>query len=271
MLDYAANATHYWPASKMRELHAQRCATLGFDPQDHLTEVFGPEIDIEGFWQRADENLRNGQVRLLFVADRLSPELRRIIEFLNSQMSLTEVLGVEVRQFSGRSGDQQLTTLVPRVIGQTEEAKDKKESRRQSGERLPVLEGEQFLDSLPVQTRDPFRTALEIGQAIGFDLRPYSSAKSRQIQFIVPGVPSPPVYLYSDGRNHVVLYVSLGRNHLELRDGAVNRRLRDMMSGMVSSRRGEIEVKKELGLHAQEIANSELRAILSLIFETLSR
>ncbi|MCH8148252.1 MAG: hypothetical protein IH987_09715 [Planctomycetes bacterium] len=44
--------------------------------------------------------------------------LRRIVEFLNSQMDPAEVLAVEIKQFTGDS----LKTLVPRVIGQTAEA-----------------------------------------------------------------------------------------------------------------------------------------------------
>ena len=38
-------------------------------------------------------------MRLLFVADQIPKELRRIIEFLNEHMSRIEVLGVEIRQY----------------------------------------------------------------------------------------------------------------------------------------------------------------------------
>lgn len=44
------------------------------------------------------------------------------MEFLNGQMDRAEVLAIEVRQFVGRG----LKTLLPRVIGQTAEAKQKK-------------------------------------------------------------------------------------------------------------------------------------------------
>jgi hypothetical protein len=43
-----------------------------------------------------------------------------VIEFLNERMTPTEVVGVEIKQYVGR--DKQ-TTLVPRVVGQTEQAK----------------------------------------------------------------------------------------------------------------------------------------------------
>ena len=59
---------------------------------------------------------------MVFVADVIPPELRRIVEFLNSQMDPAEVLAVEIKQFVGQG----LKTLVPRVIGQTSEAERKK-------------------------------------------------------------------------------------------------------------------------------------------------
>jgi hypothetical protein len=273
MLDYVANATVNWSDGLMRLKHQEACAKRDQDPVEHIRSVLGSEVDVERFWELADQNLRDGRIRMLFVADEIPASLLRIVEFLNSQMERADVLAVEVRQFIGTSQGQELRTLVPRVLGQTEAAKEKKSPRTQSGERLPVLEPEQFIDVLPIQAQGPFRAALEMGKDIGFQLRPYSTAGSQQIQFIVPGVPGSPVYLYSDGRKHFVLYVSLGRYHSKLREVDVNQRLRNMMTTMVPSRRGEIEVKVELGLQAQEIADSnaysELRSILSLIFETL--
>jgi len=63
-------------------------------------------------------------VRLIFVSDRIPDELRRIVEFLNEQMSQTEVLAVEIKQYV--SQDSSLRTLVPRIIGQTAKAQDSK-------------------------------------------------------------------------------------------------------------------------------------------------
>jgi hypothetical protein len=74
-------------------------------------------------------NLKAGKVRMVFVADEIPQELRRIVEFLNSQMSPADVLAVEIKQFTGQG----LSTLVPRVLGQTAEAQQRKgrtESRK---------------------------------------------------------------------------------------------------------------------------------------------
>jgi hypothetical protein len=55
----------------------------------------------------------------VFVSDLIPRELRRVIEFLNERMSPTEVVGVEIKRYIGQDN---LTTLVPRVVGQTEQA-----------------------------------------------------------------------------------------------------------------------------------------------------
>jgi hypothetical protein len=89
---------------------------------DKLESFLGEEQTPEAFWQAVKTNLQAGRIRLLFVADQIPSELRRIIEFLNRQMDPAEVLAVEIRQYVGQG----LKTLVPRVMGQTAEAEQKK-------------------------------------------------------------------------------------------------------------------------------------------------
>jgi hypothetical protein len=121
MLDYAANAQKYWSVERIRvmasyQYNGQEGADeaimklVGSEEEQDITSV------VESFWSKVEDNLRNGEVRLFFVADRIPGELRRIIEFLNEQMNKVEVLGVELPQFVG-SG---ISALVPRLIGQTE-------------------------------------------------------------------------------------------------------------------------------------------------------
>jgi hypothetical protein len=52
-------------------------------------------------------NLAAERIRLVFVADEISPELRSILEFLNRQMSETEVFGIEVKQYVDDEGERQ--------------------------------------------------------------------------------------------------------------------------------------------------------------------
>lgn len=123
MLDYAANGVVYWPAERLRSDFETRCAKEGKDADEVFRESLGDEIELERFWDEVEQNLRSGRVRLVFVSDLIPSELRRVIEFLNERMSPTEVVGVEIKQYVG-PGD--LTTLVPRVVGQTEQARVQK-------------------------------------------------------------------------------------------------------------------------------------------------
>jgi len=71
-------------------------------------------------------NLKAGRIRLLFVADQIPDELKRIVEFLNAQMDPAEVLALELRRFDGEG----LKTIVPVVYGRTEVARRSKGSVR---------------------------------------------------------------------------------------------------------------------------------------------
>lgn len=130
MLDYAANAVVHWAdgtmAQHFAETHSSSPGGAMAVLQEFLqlgdTTVEDAEARVLAWWEQADTNLRAGRLRLLFVADEIPSELRRIIEFLNEQMADTEVLGVEVRNFEG--GD--LRALVPRIVGLTEAARDRK-------------------------------------------------------------------------------------------------------------------------------------------------
>ena len=123
MLDYAANGVVYWPAERLRTDFETRCAREGRDAGEVFRESLGDEVELERFWDDVEQNLRSGRIRLLFVSDIIPPELRRVIEFLNERMSPTEVLDVEIKQYVGQGN---LTTFVPRVVGQTEQARAQK-------------------------------------------------------------------------------------------------------------------------------------------------
>ena len=124
LLEYAANGAHYWPGEQLRRLHEIACSGRGDDPDDVVRTLVGDDVQLDDWWSLVDSNLRSGRLRLVFVADVISRELRRIIEFLNEQMTVTDVLGVEIRQYVDQDGQYQ--ALVPRLIGQTEAARDAK-------------------------------------------------------------------------------------------------------------------------------------------------
>ena len=126
MLDYAANAVVYWPIETIRAQFEEQCRRQELEPEQVVSTFLGADADPEELWQKAKINLKAGRIRLVFVADEIPAELRRVVEFLNEQMDPAEVLAVEVKQYANQEG---LKALVPRVIGQTAEAQRKKSRR----------------------------------------------------------------------------------------------------------------------------------------------
>jgi hypothetical protein len=122
MLDYAANGSVFWTPGQLRGW---------FEDQDRkaaMEQLMGllnqpdgdPETAAEGFWQAVGTNLREGRIRLVFVADEIPASLRRLVEFLNEQMPRVEVLALEIRQY--RAGQGRAAAVVPRLVGQTARA-----------------------------------------------------------------------------------------------------------------------------------------------------
>jgi hypothetical protein len=122
MLDYAANAVVYWPIEQLQADFEETCRQEDTIPDERVQGLLGVEGDVFELWQRVKTNLQAGRVRMLFVADKIPSELRRIVEFLNRQMDPAEVLALELRQFQGEG----LKTIVPVLFGQTEEARTRK-------------------------------------------------------------------------------------------------------------------------------------------------
>jgi len=126
MLDYVANAVAYLTVDSIKAKFNQTCSEQALDPDIELQNFLDPNNSIDDFWQTVKTNLRAGKVRMLFVADEIPAELRRVVEFLNEQMDSAEVLAVEIKQYVGEG----LKTLVPRVIGKTTGAERTKGTAR---------------------------------------------------------------------------------------------------------------------------------------------
>lgn len=119
MLDYVAHASMFWDARTLSDRFAETCDTLGVSPEERLADLVGEEVDTREFWEDVEKNLRSKQIRLLFVADEVPGELKQVVEFLNEAMHDVDVLAIEVVQYVGEDE----TVFVPRLYGQTEEAK----------------------------------------------------------------------------------------------------------------------------------------------------
>jgi hypothetical protein len=119
MLEYAANGSVYWRTADIRKLLQARSAS-----SSDFLELFNKitDGDSDNYWSSVESKLSAGQVRLVFVADRIPNELRRLVEFLNERMPDVQVLALEVRQF--KVGDRRIA--VGEAVGNTMRSRDTK-------------------------------------------------------------------------------------------------------------------------------------------------
>lgn len=120
MFEYAANGHHYWDKHQLLEAARKSSAQMGYALDEAIAEL-SPDnsFDVDSYFERMQENLREGQLRLVFFLENSPYELRSIVDFLNKQMERTEVLLVEARQYE-LNGNR---IVVPRLFGYTEQAR----------------------------------------------------------------------------------------------------------------------------------------------------
>ena len=123
IVEYAANATELWKIEHVRKEAAEYWTKKGGNV-DEVTRAKFNEDNVEDFWKKVDENLGRGQIRLIVAADELRPEARRIIEYLNEEMSNATIYGLELRYYE----DESSRVIVPRLVGQTQAVADRKET-----------------------------------------------------------------------------------------------------------------------------------------------
>ena len=120
MMEYAANGHYYWTKDILRE-SAEKSATrnglsldesiLGLQPDDNLST--------DAFFQQIEDNLQQGQIRMVFFLEEAPMELKSVVDFLNKQMQRSEILIVEARQYSHDG----VLVVVPTLFGYTDEAR----------------------------------------------------------------------------------------------------------------------------------------------------
>jgi hypothetical protein len=148
MLDYAANGSVFWTPGQLRGWFE------GDDRQGAMERLMGlldpfegePEAVADAFWQAVGTNLREGRIRLVFVADEIPASLARLVEFLNEQMPRVEVLAVEIRQY--RQAGSSTGALVPRLVGQTARAQAAKEPAAPTARRSPPWTVDEVLETV---------------------------------------------------------------------------------------------------------------------------
>jgi hypothetical protein len=127
-------------------------------------------------------------LRLIFFMEEAPLELAGIVEFLNSQMERSEVLVVEVRQFT----DGRVKIAVPMLIGYTEQARQVKQvvtvTPPIQGRRGRWTADEFFADAVRRLVASPY--AVKWG----------SGAKRGSFGLYLPACPRSLISIYSDGK-----------------------------------------------------------------------
>jgi hypothetical protein len=174
MLDYAANGVEYWKIGSLRQAALE---THGDALDDKIADLIGlsGEEAVDQYWKDVERNLHTRVIRLIFVADDLPKELRRLIEFLNEQMTDVEVLGVEIKQYA--QSDSKQTALVPHVIGATETARALKQAGSTPRQKTSA---EDFLASCGAATAPIFQYVWDKAQARGHTI--YWGAKGFSVR-----------------------------------------------------------------------------------------
>lgn len=120
MLEYAANGHHYWTKDQIRDFAEAAARNRGLDLEEAMQHLAPSDTaTTDAFFERVQENLRQGQLRIVFFLDQAPMELRSVVDFLNRQMERSEVLLVEARQFSDGDG----RVVVPTLFGYTDQAR----------------------------------------------------------------------------------------------------------------------------------------------------
>ena len=120
MLEYAANGHYYWDKEMIRDLAEKSARNNGISLEESLHKLQSDqEIAVDTFLERVENNLREGQIRLVFFLEEAPIELKSVVDFLNKQMERSEVLLVEARQYKHND----MIIVVPTLFGYTEEAR----------------------------------------------------------------------------------------------------------------------------------------------------
>ncbi len=196
MLDYAANSVSWWKIEELRDWFEKTSSLRGKSSTVLLSALLDTSTpDEEEFWRQVEANLRSGRIRMLFVADQIAPELQRIVEFLNEQMSPATVAALELRLFSDGAGK----ILAPRIFGATQRAVQNKSITKSR----PAESVAAWLEGLGSDERANAVRFLSMAEALGGI--PAIASKSLAIEF--PCLRSDgmdgavrPIYLRQNGR-----------------------------------------------------------------------
>jgi hypothetical protein len=109
VLEYAAGMWRMGPA----EFERAFASRTGIPPLDGIRDARLDGWDEAVFRERLGDNLARGSFRILIAVDRISPELRGIIEYVNSRPGDLRLVGLELPYFT----DGNFEILIPETYG----------------------------------------------------------------------------------------------------------------------------------------------------------
>jgi len=123
VLEYAANGHYYWDKELIRDLAKKSAQNNGISIEESLRKLQpDQEIAVDAFFEQVENNLREGQIRLVFFLEEAPMALKSVVDFLNKQMERSEVLLVEAHQYKHND----MKIVVPTLFGYTEQARQVK-------------------------------------------------------------------------------------------------------------------------------------------------
>lgn len=135
VLEYVANGQYYWNANDLLE-HAEATAKAS---NSTLAKALGAVQSVadgspDAFFKRVEQKLKASEIRIVFFLDEAPTELKRLVEFMNTQMGSVDVLLVEARQYSGSD----VRIVVPTLYGFTEQIRGIKRAASAEQNRQPI-------------------------------------------------------------------------------------------------------------------------------------
>jgi len=190
MLEYAANGHHYWDQADIRQYMEESARLTGRSLQELFAELGGDDFaSIDELVERFVDNLREGQVRLVFFMEEAPQELKSIVDFLNRQTERTEILIVEARQFEG--GGKRF--VVPALFGYTEEARRAKRSVTvTSGQSRKKWTEESYFAALASELQpeqvEVIRDVLSVARELNLEVRWGTGARRGTMSLVAPAL-----------------------------------------------------------------------------------
>ena len=135
VMEYAANCQYYWSGDDLRSYAEETARAEGKSLDENFQAVEAELGDSpEDFFKEAERKLRASEIRIVFFLEQAPVELKRLVEYMNAQMTTVEVLLVEARQYDSDG----LRVVVPTLYGYTEQIRGIKRAASSEKARTPV-------------------------------------------------------------------------------------------------------------------------------------